>query len=495
MLWSFNMQRRIIPGALLLLSGAMTVAGSQVATAAIAHRYSFTANANDSIGTAHGTVIDAGVPTAVFAGGQLDLSANSGQGSNSGISEDAYVDFPNGLISSAANAGTGGQLTIEFWATPATNRGWAALFSAGTSNGGEDSSSGGGAADYLQIIPSNGANGFIRTTTHTANVAAEGFVDYTAPMSTTQQTHLVTVYDQSAGLPGTISMYVNGALVGSNPMAADFNLGTLNDNNVWIGRSQWPDALYDGKVNELRIYNSALTGSDVLSNAVFGPDVLNPGGNLLLEVNKSSGAVTLKNTANAPLSIDFLRISSAGGALSTANWNSLDSQNFGAVDGPDPGTVAGDSPGEGWDKAGGSNANQLVEQFLGSAGSTIAANSSISLGNAFNTSIFGAGVDGDLVFQFGLNNGALITSTVSYVTGGGGSPGDFNSDGKVDGADFLVWQRNFGQTGFDAAALASWKANFGAGAAAAAAAAVPEPATFGLIALAGAAVAASRRKR
>src|SRR5690606_15227089 len=80
--WSPNMQRRLIPGALLLLIGALSAAGPQQAAAAIAHRYSFTADATDSIGTAHGTVIDfGGAPTAVFTGGQLDLSANVGNGS------------------------------------------------------------------------------------------------------------------------------------------------------------------------------------------------------------------------------------------------------------------------------------------------------------------------------------------------------------------------------------------------------------------------------
>src|SRR5215213_7669468 len=98
------MQRRLIPGALLLLIGALSAAGPQQAAAAIAHRYSFTTNANDSVGTANGTVVDAGVPTAVFAGGQLDLSANTGQGSNN-ITQDAYVDFPNGIVSAAAAGG------------------------------------------------------------------------------------------------------------------------------------------------------------------------------------------------------------------------------------------------------------------------------------------------------------------------------------------------------------------------------------------------------
>lgn len=53
------------------------------------------------------------------------------------------------------------------------------------------------------------------------------------------------------------------------------------------------------------------------------------------------------------------------------------------------------------------------------------------------------------------------------------APGDFNADGKVDGADFLVWQRGFGTT-YDAGDLADWKANFGS---APTISAVPEPST------------------
>ena len=66
------------------------------------HRYSFTSDVSDSIGGAHGAVVDAGAnPNAVFSGGMLDLSANTGQGSN-GITEDAYVGLPNGIVNSAA---------------------------------------------------------------------------------------------------------------------------------------------------------------------------------------------------------------------------------------------------------------------------------------------------------------------------------------------------------------------------------------------------------
>jgi hypothetical protein len=75
----------------------------------------------------------------------------------------------------------------------------------------------------------------------------------------------------------------------------------------------------------------------------------------------------------------------------------------------------------------------------------------------------------------------------------GPGPGDFNDDGRVDGADFLQWQRQLGGA-LDAGDLADWQANFGSSGGGplseAAAGAVPEPATalisviaFGMLAV------------
>ena len=53
---------------------------------------------NDSVGGANGTVVDAGTtPDFNFTGGRLDLSIQFRAGS-SAITEDAYVDLPNGII-------------------------------------------------------------------------------------------------------------------------------------------------------------------------------------------------------------------------------------------------------------------------------------------------------------------------------------------------------------------------------------------------------------
>lgn len=256
-----------------MMVAALAVACCSPAYAGLKHRYSFDGNADDSVGGAHGTVVDPGAVTAVFAGGKLDVSANNDNHSNN-ITEDAYVNFPNGIVTAATNGGTAGQLTVEIWAQSATNRNWAALFSAGASNGGEDQSPAGNAADYIQLIPQNGANGRIRATTHRANVGDEGFVDFTSAMSTTQETHFVAVFDQSGGLPGTVSMYIDGAVVGSAPVAAGLNIGAMTDHNIWLGRSQWDDSVFDGIYDELRIYDNALSAAQVAANYQLGPNAI-----------------------------------------------------------------------------------------------------------------------------------------------------------------------------------------------------------------------------
>jgi hypothetical protein len=71
--------------------------------------------------------------------------------------------------------------------------------------------------------------------------------------------------------------------------------------------------------------------------------------------------------------------------------------------------------------------------------------------------------------------------------------GDFDDNGIVDGADFLLWQQDT-----NIGSLDDWKANFGMSSATAAVAAVPEPAAatlaFGMVLLtAGGRFAARRR--
>jgi hypothetical protein len=205
-----------------------------------------------------------------------------------------------------------------------------------------------------------------------------------------------------------------------------------------------------------------------------------------LTVNKNTGQVIMANSTNATANIDFYRISSAGLALNPTGWNSLDAQNYHAVDGSDPGAIAGDSDGEGWDDAGGSNTSQLVELFLGESGSAFAPNEMLNLGNAFNPNVFGAGNNGDLQFTIGLVGGAQFTGNVVYVSGPAGVPGDYNSNGAVDAADYVLWRNNgpLQNEGVTPGTVTAedytfWRSRFGAiSGAGAAISAVPEPRTI-----------------
>jgi hypothetical protein len=86
---------------------------------------------------------------------------------------------------------------------------------------------------------------------------------------------------------------------------------------------------------------------------------------------------------------------------------------------------------------------------------------------------------------------------IDFVPGTGPGPGDFNGDGNVDAADYVVWRKTDGsQPGYD-----DWRTNFGAtggtgaGAEAAGAnAAVPEPACW-IVTLGSLAIAAFQRRQ
>lgn len=234
-------------------------------------------------------------------------------------------------------------------------------------------------------------------------------------------------------------------------------------------------------------FNYTTFGGSVTSGVIeyVGTPFLN---NLVLNVSPT-GAASLKNDTNSPLSIDGYTILSSTGGLNGGTWNSLADQ-------------AGTFPN--WQESP-TSANVLSETNPVSP-TSIAVGASIPIGNigTFGTDAAKNGVS--LKFIIG-NEIQSRVGTVVFASASTTLPGDYNGSGRVDGNDFLAWQKALGSTvpagtGADgdgngtvgAGDLAVWRTNFGSGSSAGAAAAVPEPGAAMLAAFAAAIVPLFRRR-
>jgi hypothetical protein len=185
-------------------------------------------------------------------------------------------------------------------------------------------------------------------------------------------------------------------------------------------------------------------------------------------VDRSTGTITLRNPGSSALAFDYYEFTSPSNSLSVAGWNSLSEQNF---------QPAGPGAHQKWQEAGGSSTTALGEAYLDGS-STLAGNGSVSIGDAYNEGVNGE----DLVLNFRLTSGLVLPGTVQYVGTAPTLEGDFNTDGVVDAADYVVWRKTDGS---NPAGYNTWRTNFGrtagSGAALAGAASVPEPASMVLI--------------
>jgi hypothetical protein len=128
-----------------------------------------------------------------------------------------------------------------------------------------------------------------------------------------------------------------------------------------------------------------------------------------------------------------------------------------------------------------------------SGNATFGGGITFNMGSLFKTAA--AGGTPDLSFEYLLPDGTEFTDgEVVYRSLGPLLDGDYNNNGVVDAADYVVWRNEINTP----AAYNTWRANFGrtagSGAVAAASTSVPEPASALLIIVAaGTLVMQSRR--
>ncbi|WP_428307423.1 LamG-like jellyroll fold domain-containing protein [Lacipirellula sp.] len=271
------------------------------------------------------------------------------------------------------------------------------------------------------------------------------------------------------GVPVSAAQTVSpGALYSSYQYS--MMIGALNSRGT-------PTRHLDGDLDDLRIYDNAIDLETVLGLTGNPVPTLN--------VDRATGALTLVNTTNGPLTMLGYSIQSPGNKLNQAAWTSIADHYDADLAGPNQ-----VDPDDSWLKLSDpSSHSDLSEANLIDAGNgaTLAVGQSVSLGVGTWT----PSALEDLKMTIVRADGSTLPVLESYV--GVISNADFNSNGVVDGADFLAWQRGTGiavgatraqgdansDGAVNALDLNAWKQQFGN--ATPAIAAVPEPATACLL--------------
>jgi hypothetical protein len=235
-----------------------------VLPSSLVHRYSFNGtgtSALDTMGTAHGTVVN----TTLSGNGRVTLAGSGTQ----------YVDLPDGILSALTD------VTIETWTTWQGGVNTHHLFDFGMNNGGQNPSSGLD-TQYFYLNPGDGSSEMVVGMNFTPAVNDYAVADLqlrvTPPLSAGTRRHVVVTFrDPGASSTKTLRLYVDGVDKGSfsipvSTSGTDNRLRSLDDRNVWLGRSNYSTSTYAGSVEEFRIYNAVLSGAQVTTNFNAGPN-------------------------------------------------------------------------------------------------------------------------------------------------------------------------------------------------------------------------------
>jgi hypothetical protein len=219
----------------------------------------------DSVGDADGTALGG----AVLEGeGELELAGD-------GMGE--YVDLPNGIISELEDA------TIEAWVIWHGGDPFQRIFDFGDAmlitcrvNGtsAPEGQPGVCGRTYLNLMPKSGTgftDGVRASSLNQPGVHPDDRIVLDGPVvSSPVELHVALVVDDTGN---QWRLHVDGELEDSATFLD--HLSDLHDINNWLGRSQFSDdqdRSFDGIYLEFRIYDAALTASEIQTSFAEGPD-------------------------------------------------------------------------------------------------------------------------------------------------------------------------------------------------------------------------------
>jgi hypothetical protein len=232
------------------LSSTSSVAVIAKPALKIAHRYSFTADARDTVGRAHGVLK-----------GNAFIFTNSVV-LNGSSSPNTYVDLPSDIISGYD------KLTIEAFLTVGASGNQGRLFDFGDHVNAANVPAIGWPS-YLFMSPPGG-NGTTPRLAHFPNPGVAGTevgIQGTGDLRN-RADHIVAIMDSAAH---TLTLYTNGVAVGSVTNAS-VDIALLSDVYSMLGRSQWNDAFLTGNINEFRIYYGTMAPAEITASQAAGPD-------------------------------------------------------------------------------------------------------------------------------------------------------------------------------------------------------------------------------
>ena len=158
-----------------------------------------------------------------------------------GVSGD-YVALPSALLQTVTN------VTIALWVNVRADQTWQRVFDFGSSTN-----------IYMFLTPHAGGTSIARFAISTSGNANEQHLDATSVLPVGTWTHVAIVLGAGGG-----TLYLNGAAVATNAALTlrPADLGAAANN--WLGRSQFTaDPAFNGQIDELRIYASALTAAQI----------------------------------------------------------------------------------------------------------------------------------------------------------------------------------------------------------------------------------------
>jgi hypothetical protein len=291
--------------------------------------------------------------------------------------------------------------------------------------------------------------------------------------------------DQSNNQTGTISVRYNGGPQNevlrwdSDPESNTFHPYAVNERITNL------DLEYNGTDTTLQLTFGLGQAWNDWWWAVDNVLIAVPADPSIVRIDTVTGRGYLVGGDVIPAPINFIDLTSANGVLRGDTVTGLSGANPNQVDGPDPMNNAGDSPGEQWEMLTASD-GRITEAFL-FGDTTFNESLTVPLGVIFDSAT--PMEMRDVQFSYTNSFGDFITGVVEYFESAA-VPGDYNNDGVVNAADYVVFRNhegmNFALPNRNPALMGPigagdynyWKARFGNTAGNGTAFAVPEPGTL-----------------